>query len=459
MNYVFHVRDWNIDFYLNLENTLIEKDKNVEIVWLTMLKAAFNHLHTLNKKVYYLPDLFETNSEKANENIQILDGFILKNYNYGIEFLYEIERFKPAVKFKTKFINGHINALMKIIPENSKLISLTCDHFVYIISAYINEFKGGTNYFIQPIGFPQNAQVIMHNPWDLNYFRKGPLKSDKPLTQYIQSLELDPKVSIHYMKPQKLISLKHSLFKRLKDLTLNKTSKSIFTYLEPRTNNLIPSRFRQKKKINYVFNYLLESDIKKAAEESNLFYYPLQFEPEMSILAYSPWYKNQLEIIRLISQSLKSGDLLLLKENPKMIGKRNNDFYNYIETFGNIRWAHPEINSRLIIRYSFKVISITGTATIEAACLGINSLIFGHPPFRNLLLEKPVAEQPLNRFTDILYKYYKKEEIIENVRLKWPEFSKSLFYGNFIPTYVNNKLTVNDSKQLAKQFFNEVLSL
>jgi len=133
------------------------------------------------------------------------------------------------------------------------MISLTCDHFIFYISAYINELKGGTNYFIQPIGFPQNAQVIMHNPWDLNYFRNEPLNEDH-LNQYIQSLDLDPKVSIHYMKPQKLISLKHSIFKRFKDLTLNKTSKNIFTYLEPQTKNIIPGRFRQKKKSITILN-------------------------------------------------------------------------------------------------------------------------------------------------------------------------------------------------------------
>jgi len=459
MKYIFQAREWTIDFYLQLEKELFIRDNNTIVFWLTMNKSVYNQLNQLNKKVYYLPEVFEKNSKIFDESsIRMVDDFIYKKYGYGIEFLFEIERFKPNKNSKAEFINGHINTLLEIIPENAKMISLTCDHFIFFISAYINELKGGTNYFIQPIGFPQNAQVIMHNPWDLNYFRNEPLNEDH-LNQYIQSLDLDPKVSIHYMMPQKLISLKHSIFKRFKDLTLNKTSKNIFTYLEPQTKNIIPGRFRQKKKINYHFEYVLESALKSVSKKCNLFYFPLQFEPEMSILAYSPWYKSQLEVVRLISQSLKSGDILLLKENPKMIGKRDREFYDTISTFEHVRWAYPEINSRLIIRNSFKVISITGTATIEAACLGVDSLIFGHPPFRDLLIEKPIADQPLGEFVQILYRKHSPDEIVQHVSSNWDKFSRSVFFGNFIPTYMDNIISIKDSKLLAEQFAKEVLNI
>lgn len=457
MNYVFQVREWTIDFYIHLEKELTNKDKNVSILWLSMTKAPFNELKKLNKKVYYLPKLFETYSVDRNDsNVQKLDNFIFEKYGYGIQFLFEMERFKPGAYENNKFINGHVNTLMEIFPKKAKMISLTCDHFIFFISAYVNKLKQGENYFIQPIGFPQNAQVILNNPWDLHHFRAKPLTA-KPLNEYIESLDLDPKVSIHYMKPKNLIPLKHSIIKRVKDLTINKTKDSIFTYLEPKTDNIIPSRILQKRKINYKFDYLQETDIKELVNNCNLFYFPLQFEPEMSILAYSPWYKDQLEVIRLISQSLKSGDFLLLKENPKMIGKRARKFYDYISSFKNVKWADPDMNSRQIIRNSFKVISITGTATIEAACLGINSLIFGRPPFRDLLVERPVEEQPLHNLIKILYKEYSKEEIIENVHKKWSEFSKSLFFGDFTPTIIGNKLSINNYDEHSQAFSNEVL--
>jgi hypothetical protein len=458
MNYVFHVREWNIDFFNYLENSIISKEIESNIIWLTMTKVAYNILIFKKKNVYYLPELFERNTEVDNRQyIKQLDNFMFEKFHYGIQYIYELERFKPySSKEAEKFISAHISTLIDIFPESSKMISLTCDHFVYIISAYINEYKGGQNYFIQPIGFPQNAQVIMQNPWDLNYFRNSPLEKNI-LQQYIESLDLDPKESIHYMKPQKLPSLGYSFIKRIRDLTTYKPTRSIFSYLEPSNTNIIPGRYTKKNKIDYNFDYLLETDIKIIASANKIFYYPLQFEPEMSILAYSPWIKSQREVIRLISQSLKKDDILLLKENPKMIGQRELSFYEEIDKNSNVKWAHPVTNSRVIIRSSFKVISITGTATIEAACLGINSMIFGYPPFRKLLIAEPVSDQPLNNFIDELYKIYSSEEILNYLNKNWGEFSESLFLGNFIPTYVNNHFTINESSILAKQFVNEVL--
>jgi len=391
MNYVFHVREWNIDYFSQLEISIRNAEANSSFIWLTMFKSVINKLS--NKNIYYLPELFEKEII-TDENSKILDDYMFEKHNYGIQYIYETERFKPTAVEAERFINSHISVLMKLIPENSKLISLTCDHFVYIISGYINEFKGGENYYIQPIGFPQNAQIIMHNSRDLKYFRKKPFENNL-LQEYIDSLPLDPKFSIHYMKPQKLPSLKHSMEERIKELTKEKTKDNIFTYLEPKGKNIIPGRFTIKKNINYKFDYYFEDDINKLTGTTRkIFYFPLQFEPEMSILAYSPWYKSQLEIIRLISQSLKKDDILLLKENPKMIGKREIKYYDEISKYQNVKWAHPDINSRKIIRSSFKVISITGTATIEAACMGVNSMIFGYPPFRDLLISEPVSNQP-----------------------------------------------------------------
>src|SRR5690606_29357811 len=137
-----------------------------------------------------------------------------------------------------------------------------------------------------------------------------------------------------------------------------------------------PSRFKKRNLPAFLNHYPLDYFINNY---NKIFYFPLQYEPEMSILGYSPFYKDQLEVIRLISQSLDNGDILLLKENPKMIGNRTDDFYKKASSYHNVRWIVSSENSREIIRQSYKVVSITGTATIEAASLGIPSMVFGYP--------------------------------------------------------------------------------
>lgn len=455
MSYIFHVRNWNIDFFLHLEKLIETSNPSSNIIFLTMEKSCFKTLLILRKIAYYLPDVFEKETyNNESDFTSSLDDFMYKTYGYGIEFIYEMERFKPELYLKNSFVKGHINALFKLFPANSKMIALSMDHFVYIISAYINEQKGGVNYFIQPIGFPQNAQVILRNPFDINYFREEPLEKCV-LNEYIKSLSLNPMDSIHYMIKNKNIHLIKSILIRIKAILGEKPKRNIFTYLDTSNNNLLPSRWFEKRKINFKFNYYSVDIIRKI--NNKVFYLPLQYEPEMSILAYSPWYKNQLEVIRLICQSLRVGDILLIKENPKMIGKRDSDFYRNISNFNNVRWADPKMNSRDIIRSCYKVISISGTATIEAACLGINSLIFGFPPFRKLLIQKPLAEYPLADFANQLYITYDKNEIINHLNTEWPAFSKSIIFGNFIPRYNDYSFTLYNSDFLAKSTYESII--
>lgn len=455
MNYIFHVRGWNTDFFLHLDNLIKQNNPASSILFFTMERACFKKLIEYDKKAFYLPELFEEAVGNKSEYAASLDDFMHNKYGYGIEFIYEMERFKPKQNKINEFVGGHINALNDLIPDNSKMIALSMDHFVYILCAYINEQKGGANYFVQPIGFPKNAQVILNNPFDLNPIREFPLDKEF-LNEYIESLSLNPKDSIHYMQHNKNISLVDSFKKRLKAVFEKKAKRSIFTYLETENSNLLPSRWFEKKKISYKFNYYSLEDLN--IEKKRVFYFPLQFEPEMSILAYSPWYKDQTEIIRLIAQSLKIGDILLLKENPKMIGQRDRSYYEKNSCYNNVRWADPNMNSREIIRKSFKVISVTGTATIEAACLGVNSMVFGYPPFRNLLIQKPISEYPISDFINQLYIEYPKIEIINHVKSNWGAFSKSVFIGNFIPKYINSEFTIDNVGELAFKVYQTMIN-
>ncbi len=462
MQYLFHVRHWNLNFYLNLMSIICTTEKSSKFRWFTMEKSVYIKLYSLALDVYYLPDYFSQNSiKKSNESLQVeeLDKWMNNNCGYGIEFIYDMERFKVPSYEKFTFIKAHIEVLSELILSNSKMIALSCDHFIYYISAYINSMKNGENFFVQPIGFPLCSQVILENPFTLKKIRDKSLCTSI-LDDYTSSLTLNPFDSIHYMKPHKNISYYSSIRIRLKSIFKSyKINNNMFTYLEPKCNNFIPSRIYDVFRFKFQTDFINEYDLEYLSSHHKVFYFPLQFEPEMSIMAYSPWYKSQLEIVRLICQSLKYGDILILKENPKMIGYRDKKFYSAFGNFNQIRWAHPNLNSRDIIRRSYKVISISGTACIEAACLGINSLLFGYPPFYKMILKEPIASTELNLFNKILYQSTPKHVIIDNVRKEWEQFSQSIFDGNFSPEYVGETFEIKDYKKLSEKFAREVLKL
>jgi hypothetical protein len=322
------------------------------------------------------------------------------------------------------------------------------DHFVYILAGLINELSGGENFYIQPVGFPNNANVVFTNPWSLKKIKTD--LNGNELLEYIDSLKFRPEETIHYMK--KKTAEKLSYFSRIEEkIKCYKKKKRAskyygipFTYLDNQLRILTSNKRNAPKVLNWYESSLLFKEIELHANDVKIFYFPLQLEPEMSTLAYSPWIRDQLEIIRLTAMSLKQGDLLILKENPKMKGLRSQVFYDEVAKYDNVRWANFEINSRDLIYIAFKTISVTGTACIEAACLGKLSMIFGYAPFKDLLIQGPMTDKPINTISKELYLDFSEAEVIKKFNEGYFNYECSLFFANFIPLGKNEYWRCSD---------------
>lgn len=120
-------------------------------------------------------------------------------------------------------------------------------------------------------------------------------------------------------------------------------------------------------------------------------YLPLHMEPEAVILMYSPWLRDQVEVVRLVAQALPVGWKLLVKENPKMRLKRPREFYQKIAALPNVRLVAPEVCSTALIRKSEAVVAMAGTAALEARLLGKPAFCLGSPPFIDLLCGGDIA--------------------------------------------------------------------
>jgi len=114
------------------------------------------------------------------------------------------------------------------------------------------------------------------------------------------------------------------------------------------------------------FRFLEKNAIKKFSK-SLFIYYPLHLEPERVLLINSPYYTNQLEVIKNIARSLPVNFELYVKEHPvmKIIGWREVKFYKEILSFPNVKLVHPNVSSEEVLKNCSLVITITGTAGIE----------------------------------------------------------------------------------------------
>lgn len=106
-------------------------------------------------------------------------------------------------------------------------------------------------------------------------------------------------------------------------------------------------------------------------------YLPLHFQPEVTTSLYGKWYENQLNIIDLISKSLPFDYVLYVKDHFYRFGRRPISFYKQIKNHTNVKLLHPSIDSHKLIKNSSLVLTVTGTAAMEALFYGKNSIIFG----------------------------------------------------------------------------------
>ncbi len=95
-------------------------------------------------------------------------------------------------------------------------------------------------------------------------------------------------------------------------------------------------------------------------------YFPLHVEPEASTMVMGPYYMNQISIIENVAKSLPINKLLFVKEHGSMLGLRKLSYYKSIAKIPNVRLISPSVDSHDIIKNSDLVVTITGTAGLEA---------------------------------------------------------------------------------------------
>jgi hypothetical protein len=132
------------------------------------------------------------------------------------------------------------------------------------------------------------------------------------------------------------------------------------------------SRLRNKRQ-----SFIDKNFVSHISNFSNIVYFPLHLEPERVLLLGAPYYANQISVIENICKCLPVDYTLFVKEHPAQYyeGWRNIEFYEKIMDLPNVELIHPSLNSDYIIENSSLVISIRGTASLEAALKGKPSIV------------------------------------------------------------------------------------
>ena len=144
--------------------------------------------------------------------------------------------------------------------------------------------------------------------------------------------------------------------------------------------------FRQPLSAAYIRRRLRNNLIGLAEAENSppFVFYPLHFEPEVSIQVFGRPFQNQIELVRNLALSLPAGMVVVVKEHPRSVGFRPLGYYQKLLDIPNVKLADPLLQTHALIRHATFVAVISGSTGLEAAICGKPVLSFGIPTYNSL---------------------------------------------------------------------------
>ncbi len=108
-------------------------------------------------------------------------------------------------------------------------------------------------------------------------------------------------------------------------------------------------------------------------------FYPLQLEPEMTLMMWAPQFANQLELCRRLAMGLPAGVRLITKDHPNMASSRRASYYAKLRGLLNVELAHSSVPAAALFSHPRcrGVAVINSTAGFEAAMAGVPVAVLG----------------------------------------------------------------------------------
>lgn len=122
---------------------------------------------------------------------------------------------------------------------------------------------------------------------------------------------------------------------------------------------------------------LIHNRYDQAVDGESFLLYPMHFHPESSTSILAGTYLDEYEVIRNIAFNLPQGMKLYVKDHISAWGYPSLAFYNKVRKLPNVRLLHPNAPTKLLIKQSRAVITLTSTVGYEAVLLGKKVFMFG----------------------------------------------------------------------------------
>lgn len=335
-------------------------------------------------EVSYLYDEFELVS---NKNLTHFELKILNQINISEILLVDKHHLKKKnASYQEKYLNGVLRSHLKILRKR-KYTSCTflsletvCAFMLYRLCGLLNiEVVMYSQARFIPKSFFSRSHFESINPELVSDFFSSYQGASKEASQWVADFVANridfrsiPEAACSDMIGRASVA---PVVKRFFDVLVRKF---ISEKYNPRLSISIKFRVYFEKFFKW-FRLFKHAVIEKVLIKPRAFdfsdpyiFFPLHFSPESSINVPAPYFIDQTRVIDLVlTRHDFCGLKLVVKEHPAMLGTRPLAFY--FETFRkpSLYWLAQKISSKEVIRNADKVVSVTGTASLEAFFLGV----------------------------------------------------------------------------------------
>ena len=342
------------------------------------------------KKLLYYPDCYIKKSNFDINNLKKIED------KFGLNIWLNVFSDRSFNKFWTDFHKFTREEILVII-ENSLLFFndiLEKEKPKMILMQTPGE--NVSNVLLYEIAKKRDIQTFM--PMDIhykNYIHISSSNKNSEISSKMKKIEDNfdeslPTYDKEFIKKQNYTDVLKTISSF--DPSIKSFSQKINHYIKRLSNNLEPIYLNVgKTKIRLIQNRLhnsfeikkreqfLDNYAKKTLENEKFLYFPLQSEPEASILMNAPFYSNQINLIETIAKSIPINYVLYVKEHPLQKIKlwRSIEDYKKIRNIPNVRFLHPSVNAQEVLEKSQGVIAISGATGFEALFYHKPVILFG----------------------------------------------------------------------------------
>lgn len=210
----------------------------------------------------------------------------------------------------------------------------------------------------------------------LEAYRKKPIQPDYAI--YVRNLiksSRASKILLEAIKMNLIILQDFIAPKKIKRVSFIQVKRKLFE---------LGIELKKKRYLNNVFDQDLPP--------FKYVYFPLHVDPEATTMVLSHMHTDQLAVIEAISKSLPGDRVLVVKDHIPMLGLRPKGFYETLKKMPRVCLIHPYYESLDLIKSSEAVITITGTASLEAILLQKKTIIIGDHPI--LMIKEGFIYEP-----------------------------------------------------------------